>query len=499
MEDAALRFSAPFVMEGPPARRLADINLEQVNMRVHDGGERSFATQAAAVKGQGILTQNGGALSQTWDMALTDGRMTSPTFPLENTDIFSPDAKVKISMSEGGPPVFDINSPQTQVSSSLVSTDEIAVKIAGSPENLVVDYDAKLFRFADPSLPEIPMAGQTRLIDAQWTGESMAWLPEDLTTPIDISFKFEEGVGSADIDIKALQFTPKGLQPQSLVKNLRGKLAEVDGLVSASIQLGFGEGIPLTSSGRAEIENMNLAISAGPISGLNTSLQFSSFFPLKTSGRQTVRIAAFDPGFPLPEGEIEFEILPGKMKVHSAEWPMAGGRVYIDPLVWDFESDENHAVLVIDRVAIQDMLESQEESKFEITGAVSGRLPVKISGVSVNVENGKLSVPGGGVIKFTHEGTDLAGAQNQAAGVAFDALKNFRYDALEADINGPLDGVIRLQTIFSGFNGEVFEGQPFEFDLELEGELMNLMRELNPETQKQRALSSDIVDLFLKK
>ena len=498
LEDANLKFGAPFVMEGPPTRRAADISLQQVNMRVHDGAERSFVTQAAMVTGQGLLTQNGGKLTQVWDMTLTDGRMTSPVFPLEDTDIFSPHAVVKISMTEGSPPVFDIDSPQTKVSSSLVSTDEIAVHIAGTPENLVVDYDAKLFRFADPSLPEIPMAGQTRLMNARWTGESVAWLPEDLTTPIDISFEFENGVGSADIDIKALQFTPRGLQPQSLVSNLRGKLAEVDGLVSASIKLGFGEGVPLTSSGRAEVENMNLAISAGPIEGLNTSLEFSSFFPLKTSGRQTIKLAGFDPGFPLPAGEIEFELLPGKMKIHSAEWPMAGGRIYIDPLVWDFEADENYAVLVIDKVAIQDMLDAREDSKFEITGAVSGRLPVTISGVNVIVDGGKLSVPGGGVIRFTHEGTDLAGAQNQAAGVAFDALKDFQYKTLEADINGPLDGVIRLQTIFSGYNDKVFEGQPFEFDLELEGELMNLMRELNPETQKNRALSGDIVDLLLK-
>ena len=279
---------------------------------------------------------------------------------------------------------------------------------------------------------------------------------------------------------------------------MQGKLAEVDGLVSASIKLGFGEGVPLTSSGQAVIENMNLAIAAGPITGLNTSLEFSSFFPLKTLGRQRLSLAGFDPGFPLPEGAIEFELLPGKMKIHQAEWPVAGGKIFIEPLLWDFEAAENHAVLVLDHVAIQDLIEREAESKVEITGAISGRLPVTISGVNVIVEGGKLSVPNGGFIRFTHEGTDLAGAQNQAAGVAFDALKNFQYHALEADIDGPLDGLIRVRTIFSGFNDDVFEGQPFEFDLELEGELMNLIRELNPETQKERALSGDIVDLILK-
>jgi len=187
---------------------------------------------------------------------------------------------------------------------------------------------------------------------------------------------------------------------------------------------------------------MDLGILAGPITGLNTSIEFTSFFPLETSGRQTVQVSSFDPGFPLANGEIEFELLPGKMKIHRAEWPFADGMIYIEPLIWDFSGASNKAVLVLDKVSIQDMVERAKDSKFEITGAVSGRLPITVSGVNVIVEDGKLSVPGGGVIRFTHAGTDLAGAQNRAAGIAFDALKNFEYQTLEADINGPLDGVI---------------------------------------------------------
>ena len=497
LQDGSLELETPFVMEGPPERRVINVAAKALKMGVNDGDVRDFQSEAARISGIGVLSINDGKLAQNWDLTLTDGRMTSPLFPISETDIFSPETHMQVSMVEGAAPEFDIKSAHTQVSSSLVSTDDIDVHIFGTPDVLTVDYDAQLFRFSDPSLPEIPMAGQTRLNGERWTGESVARLPEDLTTPIDISFVFEDGVGEADIDIKTLRFTRNKLQPQNLVSNLRGKIGDVEGLVSTSIKLGFGEGQPLTSSGWAEINNMDLGILAGPITGLNTSLEFTSFFPLETSGRQTVQVQSFDPGFPLANGEIEFELLPGKMKIYRAEWPMAGGMVYIEPLIWDFEGAENKAVLVLETVSIQDMIERSEDTKFEITGAVSGRLPVTISGVNVNVEGGKLSVPGGGVIRFEHAGTDLAGAQNRAAGVAFDALKNFEYQTLEADINGPLDGLIRLRTIFAGYNQKVFEGQPFEFDLELEGELLNLVRELNPETQKNRALSGDIVDLIL--
>lgn len=51
---------------------------------------------------------------------------------------------------------------------------------------------------------------------------------------------------------------------------------------------------------------------------------------------------------------------------------------------------------------------------------------------------------------------------------------------------------MRLQAIFSGFNEDVYNRQPFEFDLDLEGELFNLIRELNPETQRKRAISGQL-------
>jgi hypothetical protein len=366
------------------------------------------------------------------------------------------------------------------------------VAAKGTSDNLSVDYDAARFIFADPALPEIPMAGQTRLIAGRWSGESIARLPEDPDTPIDVTFSFENGVGTADINIAALQFTPGKLQPQKLVSALRGKIGDVEGAVSTSIQLGFGEGRPLTSSGRTVIDNLNFGTLPGPIKGLSAALDFTSMFPLETSGRQIVRLQSFDPGFPLQNGEIEFELLQGAMKIHRAEWPAAGGRIYIEPLTWSFAAEENKAVLVLDNIPIQDMIKRQQSEKFEITGAVSGRLPVSVSGVNVEVEGGKLSVPGGGVIRLKTAATDIAGAQNIGVGGAFDALKNFQYKSLEADINGPLDGLVRLQAIFAGFNEDVYNGQPFEFDVELEGELFNLIRELNPETQRRRAVSGQL-------
>lgn len=498
LEDGTLSLAAPVIMTGPPERREVDVALKDITTRIHDGDVRDFQAEIKAVDGTGLLQLKAEGLSQDWALGVTDGQMTSAEFPIENTNIITPKAVINARLVEGNAPIFDIDSPATSVSTDLVSADEIAVHMSGTSDNLIVDYDAKLFRFADPSLPQIPMVGQTRLIGTQWQGESVARLPQDPDTPIDISFIFEDGEGEADVNIETLNFTEKGLQPQNLVRNLQGKIGAVNGSVSTTIKLKFGEGKDLKSYGTASIDDLDFGILPGTVQGLNGELEFTSFFPLETSGRQTLRLRSFDPGIPLPDGEIEFELLPGKINIHRAEWAVDGGSIYIEPLIWDFSAAENRAVLAVKDVTIQNIIERPSDSKLEITGAVSGRLPLVVSGVQVNVEEGRLSVPNGGNIRFNHSSTDLAGAQNQAVGVAFDALKDFEYDLFELNVNGPLDGLIRLRTIFTGSNEDVYGGQPFEFDVEIEGELMNLLRNLDPEAQTQRVLGEEIYDLVIK-
>lgn len=492
LENGVFHLSKPFQMKGNMARRVIDLQAAAVRARVHDGDVRDFQLAIETSEGQGVLELADDELSQTWNMTLSGTQIKSETFPVSETNVISPLAQVMVWMRPDAAPEFDIRSPQTRIGSSLVSAQQIAVAAIGNTDEHTIDYDASRFIFSDPALPEIPMLGQTRFKEGRWTGESTARLPEDLETPIDIKFDYENGVGNADINIAALQFSPGKLQPQNLVSALRGKIGNVQGAVSTSIQLGFGEGLPLRSSGRAVLEGLNFGTLPGPVQGLNASLDFTSMFPLETSGRQIVRLGSFDPGFPLKEGEIDFELLPGAMKIYRAEWPTAGGRIYIEPLTWSFTANENKAVLALENIPIQNMIKREKEAKFEMSGAISGRLPITVNGVNVTVADGKLSVPGGGFIRLKAPETDIAGAQNQGVGTAFDALKNFQYESLEAEINGALDGLVRLQAIFSGFNEDVYNRQPFEFDLDLEGELFNLIRELNPETQRKRAISGQL-------
>ena len=101
------------------------------------------------------------------------------------------------------------------------------------------------------------------------------------------------------MDIPELLFAPGGLQPQTLAKAMRGKIAEVNGAVGAQINLKFASGEPLQSSGSAQLKSLSFGTLPGPLNNVSTELSFSSFFPLQSQGRQTLNVGKFDPGFPL--------------------------------------------------------------------------------------------------------------------------------------------------------------------------------------------------------
>ena len=183
------------------------------------------------------------------------------------------------------------------------------------------------------------MTGLVNFEDGAFTGSATTTLPLTDDTPINIAYRFKDGAGTADLDIPELLFSPKGLQPQYLVSALKGKIAEVEGLVRAKIKLAFAAGQPLQSSGTAKIIDMNFGTLPGPLSGVNTEMSFSNMFPLQSQGRQTLKVDKFDPGFPLENGLIEFEMIPDGVKVYSARWPLGDGFFSLDPFCLLYTSD----------------------------------------------------------------------------------------------------------------------------------------------------------------
>jgi hypothetical protein len=386
---------------------------------------------------------------------------------------------------------FSLNAPVTQIQSPLIRAKDMNLSLAGTPDNYVIDHTGGQVKLSGNDLPPLPIEGRVLARGGGFEGQAMARLPQADNTPVAIDYRIKDSRGTATVTIEALTFTPGGLQPQSLVPALRGKIARVEGQATAKIDIAFAADQPLQSFGTAKLTNMNFGTAPGPLTGVNAEIDLDSVLPLKTSGRQIMTVKRFDPGLPLEDGIIEYELIPEGVKVYSARWPLGNGFFSLDPFTWLYAAEENRMTLRLEKVELGAFINNLGNGALQATGDLEGAFPIVISGVDVRVEDGLIRVPDGGVIKYAAAEADATAEVNRYAGAAMEALRNFRYQELFAKINGPLDGEVEVGLKFEGKNEKVLGGQPFAFDVTVGGELFNILRNFNSSAHIKSSLGQD--------
>jgi len=425
---------------------------------------------------------------QDWTLRAKTAKVYSEDTPGPGTVIRTPEARMMVQRSGNSDINFTLDAPIANAKTQLVNAQNISITAQGTPENYQLEYSPGTenkgrVKFTGDALPSLPMTGLVNYSGGAFEGTARTSLPEADNTPIDIRYRFENGSGTADVDIPELRFTPNGLQPQSLISALRGKIADVEGAAAAKIKLAFAAGQPLQSSGTAKIIDMNFGTLPGPLQQVNTELTFTSMFPLESEGRQRLTVAQFDPGFPLQNGVIEFALIPDGVKVYSAQWPLGEGYISLDPFDWIYSNTTNRVVMRIEKVSIGEFLKDVGNGSLEVTGDLEGTLPILLSGIDVQVENGELFVKNGGIVRYQSQQTNAAAENNEYAGMAFEALKDLHYRELIIKMDGPLDGSLDVGLKFDGNNKEVLGGQPFLFDVNIQGELLNIARNFSKTPQ----------------
>lgn len=435
-----------------------------------------------------------------WQMEMQGAHITSEDFPSPGTYIRADTAMMKALQEKGKPLQFTLTGPDTNLGTNIVQAENMAITLSGTPDRMHAEYNGPRVIFTGDTIPILPMFGTAEITGDRLNGKAETHVPGAPHTPVIIDFRSVGGEGSALIDIPGLRFSPGGLQPDTLVPALRGKIAAVEGGAAAQFEFEFGGGKIKGSRGRTQLIDLNIGTLVGPFDGVNGDIEFSSMFPLITKGIQTVNISSFDPGIPLPAGRFQFEAVEGGIKVIEAAWPVphsdplapeGPGRLYLSPALWRFGPVANDVVLNIENLSLGRLVEGFGKDKVFATGQVNGTIPIRADGVTIQVRGGRVAVPSGGVIRIsTRETDELAASDNQAASYAFQSLQDFNYDHLELRLDGPLDGDMNLITEFSGKNPDVLGGAVFKFNVDIGGPLAEIMRELTRSFNVQNRIST---------
>lgn len=471
--------------------------------------QRKIALDVGSVTAQGRI----GTARQDWAMQARDAVVKTDDFISPNTVMRAETATVEAVLTADKSTQIKVSAPAADVTTPQFIVTKMPFNLNGTSEQFSATYGAPkltpkmtvgLIRMTTgETLPILPVKGTLEYDKGLITGQAQTVLPKAEDTDINIDYRMQDGVGTAQVDVPSLYFERGKLQPQDLVTSLQGKIADVNGSVSAFVDLAFKAGNPMTSSGRVRVDDLNFGTLPGPFSGVSTEINFDSFFPLTTSGEQTLYVESFNPGLALNDGVIKYELVDNGIKIKSAMWPLAGGQLSLDPTVWIYDAPKNDVVVRVDGVSISAFLEKVGGENLSATGDVQGVIPVTVAGVNVSINNGQLSVKDGGVIQyrtpqlksvvdlipeefvtledyrqFQKVRKDESLGDNVGKDLAFTALRNFEYKSLSATLNGALDGEVAVNLQFEGRNPKILAGTRFDFDINVVGELVNLLRGL---------------------
>ena len=457
--------------------------------------------QSAELTLEGVLWKD---KTQDWIVDLSELRYATETLPGPGTTATSPLARVTARLEPEQTPQITLNSASVTAETPLARLSNFEIALSGTPDDYVVEHtggtvDVIGSEFAaaaaSAGVARFPANGRVHYKDGRFVGQAKLVVAKADNADVSVSYEYGDGAGVADIDIPSILFKPKGLQPQTLVPAFRGKIARVEGEARAKLNIGFADGALTTSSGTVQLVDMAVGTAPGPVTGLNTTLRFASLWPLQTDGPQQMTLESFNPGLPLEDGRVSFTLVPDGVEVYSADWPIGNGAFSLDPFTWLYAAEENRVTMRVKNVALGDFLNDLGNRKIEATGNVVGVFPIVIRGIEVLVENGAVSVPEGGLIKYDPGPNVLNYTEEQAiailrerrsseyAALAQDALREFRYRELSASLDGPLDGDVEIGLVFDGSNEKVLNRQPFRFDITVKGELFNIARSFNSNAQ----------------
>ena len=480
--------------------------LERADFTLTQPSTNGVAAQRLEFQSAGLKL--GGTLlpdkSQDWTIDFTQVQYASETLPGPGTTGSAQQATVTARLAEGQSPQITLNSPSITAETPVVRISDFEISLRGTPNAYGVDHqggtvDVIGSEFAASAeaagLARFPANGQVEFRDGRYVGRSKLVVAKANNADVDVSYKYADGAGTALVEIPSILFAPKGLQPQTLVPALRGKIARVEGEARATLNIGFADGALTSSSGTVQLVDMAVGTAPGPITGLNTTMEFSSLWPLETDGPQRLTMKAFNPGMALNDGIVIFDLVQDGVKVESADWPIGNGSFSLDPFIWKYAAPENRVIMRVKDVSLGDFLNDIGNKKVQATGNVVGVFPIVIRGIEVLIEKGEVSVPEGGLIKYDpgpnvpsySQEEAIAVLRQQRAGeyafLAQDALREFRYRELSASLDGPLDGDVEIGLIFDGSNAKVLNQQPFRFDISVRGELFNIARSFNSNAQ----------------
>jgi len=165
--------------------------------------------------------------------------------------------------------------------------------------------------------------------------------------------------------------------------------------------------------------------------------------------------------------------------VQGLHGEILGGTFSGDDFIFDLNKKTNHFTIKTHDIDLAEIVETQQLESIEVTGRVDGTIPIEISDQGLSIEHGALvNAVRAGTIRYNPAAGSEQLKQNPLTAIALDALKDFRYSHLSADVNFVPDGTLTVDLQLQGTSPELDTERPVHLNINTEQNLTALLKSL---------------------
>ena len=192
-----------------------------------------------------------------------------------------------------------------------------------------------------------------------------------------------------------------------------------------------------------------------------------------------------------PKGVLDLwhvENNPSLISLSEFSAGLMDGQIALEHVDFDMVKHTAETELIFDRIPLQKLLDLQGMKKIYATGTLRGKIPIIIKDQLFEIPTGNMDADQTGQIIYSTTPEERAAA-NESLRLTYDALSNFLYSELISSISMSPDGqsVIRLQ--LKGVNPSFQDGRPIHLNLNVEQNLLELLKSLTISTNIEQAIS----------
>ncbi|WP_271271390.1 intermembrane phospholipid transport protein YdbH family protein [Aliamphritea hakodatensis] len=246
---------------------------------------------------------------------------------------------------------------------------------------------------------------------------------------------------------------------------------------------------------RQRVENLSGQLEQNSWGGLNWQSDFRRSLSGNLRDDGSLNVDYIAAGIPIEQFSSHYQLRPVKGKSKSLQLRLTQPQAQLlggEVLAEDFVISESFGLntrLTLKNIQLADVLALEQQEGLTGSGTLQGSIPLNKTAVGFQVTDGRIYNTGTGWIRFrpTPELTALA-KRTPGLDTAFKALENLQYSQLNIGVDYQPDGSTRLNTRLKGLNPDWNAGQRIEFGINIEENLLQLIKALQYTNKLTRSL-----------